>query len=1131
MPQRIRQNRLCLVIAIAAFSAALADAQQFGEVTGTVTDSSGAVVAGASLTVTNTATQQVRTVPTNDTGNYSVPYLVPGSYQVKAEKQGFKVSARNAVDVQVGGVARIDFRMELGQLSQQVEVTGGAPLLTTESVALGSVIETKQIVDLPLNGRDYLSLVALSPNVVGEAPSTGGSGLQGGVRSQTALSIAGQRLEFNHYTLDGVENTDPNFNSYIIHPSVDALQEFKVQTGVYSAEFGRGASQINVTTISGTNQYHLSAFEFLRNSYFDAKEWEQVGAKNPFRRNDYGFTLGGPISIPKLFSGKDRLFFMSNFEELRDRLTTQQTASVPTAAMRNGDFSLLGKTIYDPSTRIFTGSASGSATAFPNNQIPASRFNPGALALLAYYPLPTVPGNSMVRNYIRQAVSPTDSDQFNQRVDFIQNSKSTWFGRYSWGNDSQTPPTVFLTDSSHAATTVRQAVIANTYIFSPSIVNEARFAWDQFNNDLDGYFANTTNVQATLGISGLFAPSPLAYGLPSVAFGGGISSFGGVTPWITRNDTFQWTDGVSITKGTHSIKVGGEIRRDRYNQYGNQKATGEFDFDGQSTSNPANPNATGYTFADLLVGLPSQAYRVVAMADGLLRRTSYAAYIQDDWKITKKLTFNLGLRYENGRPWHDKYRGLINAQVFSLGTGPNGAYLLPNAPSPILTRPGAGDFYDGLNFRYAQGQPVQSGDQYMGRSLVNPNNLNFGPRIGMAYSPNDKWSMRAGFGIFYVQDIGNAVFDMSRNLAGRDGNVIPANARTQTLSAPWAQEAANAKCPGWTGTCLVAPQILANAQNNRTPYVEQYLANIQRQLTQNLILEVGYLGNQGHRLDRFVIYNQAIPKTGPSDSSSITQRRPFPSFGPLQEVDGVVNSNYNALDFKLTQRFTKGLTYTAGYTWSKAIDDGSAIRNNSGDTLWPTNSYNLHAERGLSQFDLPRRFVGSVLYELPFGEGKPLVNSGILSRVIGGWQVGAIVTLADGTAMNVAQLGDTASLGTLGNQPDATGISPIPTNRSAGQFWNIAAINVTNPALSSRPGNMGRNTLFTPGTEDLDASLMKNFRIWEQHTLNFRFENFNALNHPNWNPPSADARTASTFGVITSAKSMRQMQFALKYTF
>lgn len=1117
----------CFLFVFAVFATAVF-AQNFGDITGTVTDGTGAVVTGATITVTNTGTNQTRSSVTNDSGAYSIPYLVPGNYNVKASNPGFKVETRKGVDLKVGDVARIDFKLELGEISQQIEVTGGAPQLATESVALGSVIETKQIVDLPLNGRDYLSLVALSPNVVAEAPATGGGGLQGGVRAQTAISIAGQRLEFNHYTLDGVENTDPNFNSYIIHPSVDALQEFKVQTGIYSAEFGKGASQINVTTLSGTNQYHLAAFEFLRNSYFDAKEWEQVGNKNPFRRNDYGFTLNGPVQIPKLFNGRDRVFFMSNFEQLRDRLTTQVTSSVATQAMRNGDFSAPGiPVIYDPLTRY----SAGGATPFPGNVIPMSRFSPQALTLLNYYPSPTTPGNNILRNYVRQAQVPTDSDQFNQRLDYVESNKSSWFGRYSWGSDFYSPAATFLTDSSQATTLVRQAVISNTRILSPTLVNEARFAWDQFHNDLDGYFANKTNIQSTLNIQGLFAPSPLAYGVPAIGLGGGIAGFGGVTPWITRNDTFQWTDNLSIIRGKHSIKIGGEIRRDRYNQYGNQKATGEFDFDGQSTNNPANPNATGQIFADFLLGLPSQAYRVVAMADGLLRRTSYAAYVQDDYKVTSKITLNLGLRYEFAPPWHDKYRGLINAQVFSTGAGPNGAYLLPNAPSPILTRPGSGGFYDGLNFQYAQGQPVQAGDQYMGNSLVNPDYKNFGPRIGVAWAPTSKWNVRAGFGIFYVQDIGNAVFDMSRNLAGRDGNIIGPTQRNQLLSAPWAAEAANARCPGWTGTCLAAPQILANYQGNRTPYVEQYMLNIQRELTQNLVIEAGYLGNEGHHLDRFVIINQAIPKSGPTDNSAIAARRPFPSFGPIQEVESVVNSNYNALDVKLTQRFSKGLTYMVGYTWSKAIDDGSAIRNNSGDTLWPTNSYNLHAERGLSQFDVPRRFVGSFVYELPVGPGKPLLNGGVASRVLGGWQIGGILTLSDGTPFNVSQLGDTASLGTLGNQPDATGISPIPTHRTAQMFWNIAAINVTSPALSYRPGNMGRNTLFTPGTQDLNASLVKNFKIHERHTINFRFEAFNALNHPNWVTPSADARNAATFSVVTAAKSMRQLQLALKYVF
>jgi hypothetical protein len=1135
---QVRLLRRLLVTALIALPALGTYAQQTGEVTGTITDASGALVAQATVTATNTATQQTRTADSNDTGSYTLPYLQPGVYDIRAEKNGFKVITNTGVNVQVGDVARIDFTMEVGTVSQNVVVNTGEPLLTTESVSLGTVVGAKQITGLPLNGRDYLSLVALTPNVVSEAPASGGSGLQGGVRSATSIAIAGQRLEFNHYTLDGVENTDPNFNSYIIHPSIDAIQEFRVQTGVYSAEFGKGASQINATTLSGTNQYHLVAFEFLRNDWFDAKEWRQVGKKDPFRRNDYGFTLGGPLSIPRLFNGKDKLFFMSNFEALHDRLTTQQVGSTATASMRAGDFSGFAQ-IYDPATRVFTGST-GSATPFPGNIIPQSRLSPQAIALLNYYPLPTTPGSNLSGNYVRQALQPTDETQFNQRIDYIENQKSSWFGRFSWEADTSAPATLFLEASSAITnTTVRQVVLGNTFIISPSIVNEARFAWDQFNNDYAGYFANNVNVQSLLGIDGLVAPSPAAYGVPAIGLGNGLNSFGGITPWVTRDDLFQGTDSLSMIKGAHSIKMGGSIGRDRYNQNGNQKSEGEFDFDGQSTDDPANAGKTGYLFADFMLGVPSQYYRVTSLANAQLRRTNYALFVQDDWKVTPKLTLNLGLRYENIRPWVDKYGQQINADVFTSGvsTAPAPRFttpvstLIPDSRSPILTRPGSGDFYQGMGFQYATGQPVQRGNQYMGKALVNPNNWDFGPRIGINYSLGTKWSFRSGFGIFYATDIGNAVFDMARNLGGKDGAVVASNARTISLAAPWAEEAGSAKCPGYSGPCISGPQINSNFQNNRTPYIEQWIANVQRQLTQSIVLEVGYLGNGAHHLGRDFIINQAVPKTGPTDTSSTTSRRPFPNFGPIQENASFTNANYNSGTAKLSQRVSHGLLYVVAYTWSKSIDGGSALRSNTGDTLWPTNTYNLLAERGLSQFDLRRRFVASYLYDLPFGPDKRFLTSGFVSQIVRGWQFGGILTLADGTPYNVAQLGDTAGLGTLGNQPDYGGVSPVPSNRSSTHFWNPAAFNYTGSDLSWRPGNESRNTLTTPGSQDFDASLARDIHLWERQSLNFRFETFNTLNHPNWNVPANDPRNLATFGVITGAGAMRQLQFALKYSF
>lgn len=1124
-------RRLSVLLLLAALPVLRLSAQQFGEITGTVTDASNAVIAGARITVTNTATQQVRTGASNDTGVYTVPYLVPGPYAVSAEKTGFKVTTQTGVDVRVGDVSRIDFQLELGQMTQQVEVTGGAPQLNTESVAIGSVIESTQISNLPLNGRDYLSLVMLSSNAVGEMGAGGGGGLQGGVRSSEAISVAGQRLEFNHYTLDGVENTDPNWNSYIIHPSVDAIQEFKVLTGVYSAEFGRGASQINVNTLPGANAYHLAAFEFLRNDDLDAKQWEQVGAKNPFRRNDYGFTLSGPVSIPKLFDAKNRLFFMSNFEALRDRTTYQEIAPVATDLMRAGNFTQISQILYDPLTRVYNSSGAGTASPFPGNIIPASEISPQALNLLKYLPSTTVPGDTLnSRNFHRNALSPTDSTQFNQRIDWVENAKSTWFGRFSWGNDLQEVAGAFYGGDTITGTIVRQGVLANTRILSAAVVNEGRFSWSQFNNDLAGDYANTTNIQGGLGITGLSAPSPLAYGIPAVGLGEGVTGYGGVTPWITRNDNFQGTDTISILKGGHNIKIGGDLRRQRYNQYGNQKTDGEFDFDGQSTCNPASCSSSGFVFADFMVGLPDQAYRALGEADAMMRTTFFAGYAQDDWKVSRRLTLNLGLRYENERPWVDKYNNIMNIQVFTTGVGPAGANLIPGAPAPVFTRPGSGSFYPNNTWEFGQGQATQVSN-VMGRGLVNPSDRNWGPRVGLAWAPAEHWSVRTGFGIFYVQDISNIVFDMARNLAAKDGYVIPSTARTTYLSSPWATESGSPNCPGFGGVCLAAPQVQGTDQNNRTPYVEQFLLNVQRELTHHIVLEAGYLGNEGHHLDRFTVTNQAILPSGPNDHSSTASRRPWLLYGNLQEVAGVDNSNYHALNGKLTQTPTRGLAYTVAFTWSKAIDQGSATRTNSGDTLWPNNSYTLNTMRGLSQFNEGRRFVASYVYNLPFGKGGSFVTHGVAGAIAGGWQLGGILTLADGTPVQGSTLGDTTNIGNLADFPNVTGTSPVPTNRSASNYFNAAAFNFTSLTLSYLPGNEGRNVLFSPGVTNLDASLVRLIHIRESHALTVRFEAFNSLNHPNWNTPPNDPRSPTTFGIITSARTMRQVQVALKYSF
>jgi hypothetical protein len=1111
--------------------------QQFGEITGSTTDASGAVVVGATISVINTATQQVRTAASNDSGIFSVPYLVPGSYTVRAQKEGFKVSTRASVEVQVGDVIRADFSLELGEISQQVEVTGAAEQLNTESSAMGSVVGARQIVDLPLNGRDYLSLVTLNPNATAESAPIGAAGLQGGVRAATTISIAGQRLEYNHYTLDGAENTDPNFNSYIIHPSVDALQEFRVQTGIYSAEFGRGASQINVNTIPGTNQFHGAVFEFLRNSYFDAKQWAQVGAKNPFHRNDYGFTLDGPVVIPKLINGRNRLFFMANFEALRDATVAQQKSSVATDAMRAGNFSLTPgvQIIYDPATRVYPAGGTASASPFPGNTIPVSRIVTPSINLMKFYLPQTVPGYNatLLNNFIYNSLSLTQSTQFNQRIDFTESLHSTWFGRYSWGNDFQLTGGTFPTNGTYVPTTVRQAILANTRILSPSVVNDVRFGWNQFNNDLVGYYSNKENVGATLGIQGLVAPAPTAWGLPS--WGGNFAYPSSPNPWVLRDDSFQLVEGLSVLKGSHSMKVGGEVRRMRYNNYGNQFTNGQLGFDGGSTCNPANcTSSTGYAFGDALLGLVATAYRAVDMADAMMRSTFAAGYFQDDWKLSRRLTLNLGVRYENIRPWVDKYNSMINVQIFGLGVAGLasnnnfGAYILPNTASitPILTRPGDKPFYQGLNEEFGN-QPVQNGNE-MGPGLINPDNRNFGPRIGLAWVPGEHWSVRAGFGAFFVQDIGNGLFDMARNRGGKDVVQPANNARTVQEISPWAGEIGNPACPGYSGPCLLAPQLSAAYQNNRTPYVEQYMLVIQRELSHSLVAEVGYLGNQGHKLARYDIVNQAVFPKGPTDNSSTASRRPWPNLGNIQETMDTVSSNYHSLEGKLSQRLSKGLIYSVAFTWSKSIDYGSS---NRGGSLWPYNSYNLRQLRGPSDFDVPLRLVANFVYELPFGKGKPLLDHGLASALVGGWEVGSIITANDGLPLNGPSVGDTAKIGALGNACNYTGVSPIPSVRDTQHWWNAAAFDCTSQTLTYQVGNEGRNALYGIGAWTVNSSLSRNIRIWESHVLNIRLDAFNALNKANYITPSTTYTNPSIFGIITSAATMRQLQLSMKYGF
>jgi hypothetical protein len=573
------QTRL-FVLGSILLASQLALGQTLGSIAGEIHDATGAVVAGATMSVTNTGTNATRTAITNETGGYAFPSLPPGTYIVKAEKSGFKTIVRNDVEIQVQQNARIDFELQVGQISESVEVQSGATLISTENATVGTVIENKRIVELPLNGRNYLQLVSLAPNVSTGFSTQGQAGArQGGIRAAQTISVAGQRTNFNHYTIDGVENTDPNFNTFIVMPSVDALQEFKVQTGVYPAEFGRQTTQINVLTKSGTNQYHGTAFEFLRNDKLDATSYAFTAlrpVKDPFKWNQYGFTLGGPVRLPKVFNGRDKLFFMGNYESFRKRGNTTGLFSLAPAAFQSGDFSGLANKIYDPLSRVRQPDGIITGVPFDGNRIPANRISPISKKLLEFYRTPTLPG--VTSNYVQALARPQNRDQFILRMDYVESPNSTWAGRYSWGDENESSPNLNL-NGTKLVTNLEQYMGSNTRVLSPSVVTETRFGYTRFYNSVGTLLAFQRNVVDELNIPGLKGGDPVSWGIPAV----GIANYQGIGdstdgPFENKNSTLQFLNNTSVTKGRHSFRFGGEIRRDQFNQVGNQYGRGSFTF-------------------------------------------------------------------------------------------------------------------------------------------------------------------------------------------------------------------------------------------------------------------------------------------------------------------------------------------------------------------------------------------------------------------------------------------------------------------------------------------------------------------------------------------------------------------------
>jgi hypothetical protein len=1081
------RNSLFSVVLLGA--ASLFGQAPTGQITGNVTDPSGAIIVGAVVTLTHPATNNQRSTLNNDDGLFNLASVPPGVYNLQVEAKGFPKQMREGVELQVGQVAKIDFALQVGNVTETIQVVGGAPVLQTETTELGTVIENRRIVELPLNGRNYLQLVSLAPGATTNGPaSSQGQQRMGGARNSFALNVAGQRVHFNHFLLDGIENTDPNFNTYLLLPSIDALQEFKVESGIFQAEYGRAIAQINVSTKSGTNSLHGSLFEFVRNAKMDAKNFFDRGNAPipPFKRNQFGATVSGPFV-------RNRMFWLFSYEGLRERKALTRSGVLPNALQRAGDFSNLTTPVVDPFTKV----------QFEGNKLPSSKINPLSVKILnEFYPLPNQSGTL---NFLNNEGRRSDSDQYHGRVDLQESANSNWFFRYSQASDPQYLPNLTSIApgmGNNVVVDAKQPVLANTRLFGANKVNDFRFAVNRFVSQNIQTRANTNNIVGSLGIPGVDTSIPLFWGIPFFQISG-FDSIGECNdcPFVNWNTSFNLSDGFSWTRGKHQMKFGGDYRRMRYNEIGAVVPRGRFTFNGQYSGTP---------MADFLLGYMSNSESQIGAPIANFRQNYFAVYAQDSWKVSTKLTVNLGLRWEAEPPYIDKHDAIVNID-----------YVWDNSHEPIFVRAGTGDLLEG-NPKFPVGPPFKLvRDGRCGRRASLAHWADFAPRLGIAYQLNPKTVIRTGAGIYWVRDISNAVFDIVRNIPFTIRQNEVANNATPNLS--WAKPFTQTGAPTF---------ILANQFNEPDSYVGQWSFGVQREILPGASLEVTYLGSVGVHLRRLQVYNSAPP--GPGSTNS---RRPFTYLnGNVQTMTAPVHSNYDALHVRYQQRLSHGLTLLSSYAWGKAIDNGSGVRTTDGDALTPSNNYNLRAERGLSAFDFRHRWTTSFLYEFPFGKGSAWSKA-----LIGGWQLGGIITLQSGFPASVFcgpgnwQNNDTTCYA------DATGIDPeLPGDqRGPSRWFNTAAfvnrLGVANNRAQDvtlyRYGNAGRNVLIGPPLVDIDASVAKNWTLRENYRLEFRSEFFNVPNHPIFGQPGTSPGS-TTYGVIGGTRvDSREVQLALKLVF
>jgi len=1026
---------------------------------GTITDSTGAVVPGARVVVRNVQTGLERETRTNEAGGYVVSQLPVGVYTVTAEAAGFKSGVQENIRVQVDENRRVDFRLEVGAVTESITVEAAIAQVETREGTLKEVVDAERIVELPLNGRNAIELQYL---VAGVGGRTGRDQQQ-----NPSVSINGSRTNANNYVLDGGDNHDPYFNSPAAFPNPDALQEFSIQTNAYSADRGRNAGIImSAVTKSGTNQLHGSLFEFLRNEKLNARNFFAVSVP-PFKRNQYGGTLGGPIR-------KNKLFYFTSYQGTRERSAPGSvTATVLSQAQRQGDFSeILPRTLRDPQGGLF-----------PGNIIPRSRLHPASLKFLEeFIPLPNRPGNL----YSFASQQKVDDEQVILKVDYNPSEAHRFYGRLLYNYD-YTDQAVGNVPGFLAGIDYRNWnwVANHTYTISPSVLNVASFSFADIDRvQIPVVPKNLTwmdlGANFTRAAEGTY---PAGHDTNVQGYFNAFSRF----PLNHFRQNYAVTDTLSMSRGVHYLRVGGELRRSLLNLQELFRCDPYVLFRNQFTGDAAG---------DFLLGRPSQIQQI-AETSNKPRAWEVALFVQDDWKPARRLSLNLGVRWEPFLPFVD-----VTDKFAQVRLG-----------------------YQSKRFPTAPPGVAFAGDPGVPRALIRSRWLDFGPRFGFAWDlfGTGRTALRGGYGIFYAKIRQQAHNQIStaqpfsikltidtpplglNNPYSETGNPFPFRAPRN------AQEAEKYR---W-----VLPMELQQWNVDfRNAIVQQWNLNLQQQFGTSYVVTLAYVGSKGNHL---YMQNQANPGIY-GRPGNLNQRRPlYPIFGSIIDMSSQGNSTYHAFQATLNKRLSRGFTVLANYTFGKLLDDASS------DGDGPANPWNIAAEKGHSDFDITQRFVASYIWLLPkLRGGHPLLRS-----VLGDWELNGIIVLETGRWLTVVSGQDRSGTGVNEDRADVVGDWRLPSNRSRNEriarWFNTDAFAVNAPGTF---GTAGRNIIPGPGQVDVTFGLFKNFAVREGHRLQFRAELFNALNRVNLGNPNMN-RSSGNFGRITSAGAPRVVQLALKYSF